>query len=192
MPATYSNSRRRSNPASPRPGRHRPAGQNTHAMKKLFPLIAVLATLCATAAQRPLQLIPQPVRAELREGLFAARGCKVTAEGFASRPEGLIRVPRHWPPHTESSRPGKRGTRSSCNWTPARHPPPKDTGSASPNTRQNSRRAMKAASSTDSRRSCKWPTPTVTSPVPRSRTTPATATGDSTWTSAATFSPWSS
>ena len=61
-------------------------------MKKLFPLIAVLATLCATAAQRPLQLIPQPVRAELREGHFAAPGCKVTAEGFASRPEGLIRV----------------------------------------------------------------------------------------------------
>lgn len=43
-------------------------------MKKLFPLIAVLATLCATAAQRPLQLIPQPVRAELREGHFAAPG----------------------------------------------------------------------------------------------------------------------
>ena len=61
-------------------------------MKKLVPLIAVLATLCATAAQRPLQLIPQPVRAELREGHFAAPGCKVTAEGFASRPEGLIRV----------------------------------------------------------------------------------------------------
>ncbi len=40
----------------------------------------------------PLQLIPQPVRAELREGHFAAPGCKVTAEGFASRPEGLIRV----------------------------------------------------------------------------------------------------
>ena len=40
--------------------------------------------------------------------------------------------------------------------------------------------------------SSKWPTPTATSPAPRSRTTPATATGDSTWTSAATFSPWSS
>ena len=92
MPATYLNSRRRSNPASPGRADAGPAGQNTHAMKKLFPLIAVLATLCATAAQRPLQLIPQPVRAELREGHFAAPGCKVTAEGFASRPEGLIRV----------------------------------------------------------------------------------------------------
>ena len=92
MPATYLNSRRRSNPASPGRAGIGPAGQNTCAMKKLFPLIAVLATLCATAAQRPLQLIPQPVRAELREGHFAAPGCKVTAEGFASRPEGLIRV----------------------------------------------------------------------------------------------------
>ena len=51
----------------------------------------MLATLCNRGAA-PLQLIPQPVRAELREGHFAAPGCKVTAEGFASRPEGLIRV----------------------------------------------------------------------------------------------------
>ena len=79
MPATYLNSRRRSNPASPGRAGIGPAGQNTCAMKKLFPLIAVLATLCATAAQRPLQLIPQPVRAELREGHFAAPGSSVTA-----------------------------------------------------------------------------------------------------------------
>lgn len=59
-------------------------------MKKLLTLIAVLGTLCATATTRQLQLIPQPVRAELREGVFAAPGCKITAEGFASHPEELI------------------------------------------------------------------------------------------------------
>lgn len=124
-------------------------------MKKLFPLIAVLATLCATAAQRPLQLIPQPVRAELREGHFAAPGCKVTAEGFASRPEGLIRMASALAaPH--GKQPARKTRNTLLLQLDARAAsPPKDTGSASPNTRRNSRRATKAASSTGSRRSCK-------------------------------------
>ena len=88
MPATYLNSRRRSNPASPGRAGIGPAGQNTCAMKKLFPLIAVLATLCATAAQRPLHLIPQPVRADLREGHFAARAVKSPPKASPPGPKG--------------------------------------------------------------------------------------------------------
>ena len=80
-------------------------------MKKLLTLIAVLGTLCAAAAPRQLQIIPQPVRAELREGAFAAPGCKVIAEGFASQPEGLLRLASGLvTPHAEGVPKKKAGT----------------------------------------------------------------------------------
>ncbi|WP_298030412.1 beta-N-acetylhexosaminidase [uncultured Alistipes sp.] len=61
-------------------------------MKKLLLAIAVLHTVCVAASSRQLHIIPQPVRAELREGVFAAPGCRITAKGFPSQPGDLLRL----------------------------------------------------------------------------------------------------
>lgn len=161
-------------------------------MKKLFPLIAVLATLCATAAQRPLQLIPQPVRAELREGHFAAPGCKVTAEGFASRPEGLIRVASALAaPH------GKQPARKTRNTLLLQL----DARAGIPAEGYRLRVAEHEAELTAGDESgifyglqtlLQMADADGNIPCAEIEDYPATATGDSTWTSAATFSPWSS
>ena len=58
-------------------------------MKRLFMLIALYAALGASASTRQLQLIPQPVKAELRVGVFVTAGCRVVCEGFDARPDRL-------------------------------------------------------------------------------------------------------
>ena len=58
-------------------------------MKRLFMLIALYAALGASASTRQLQLIPQPVKAELRVGVFVTAGCRVECEGFDARPDRL-------------------------------------------------------------------------------------------------------
>lgn len=58
-------------------------------MKKLFLLIALCAALGSSASTRQLQLIPQPVRADLHPGVFVTAGCRIASEGFALRPERL-------------------------------------------------------------------------------------------------------
>ena len=58
-------------------------------MERLFMLIALYAALGASASTRQLQLIPQPVKAELRVGVFVTAGCRVECEGFDARPDRL-------------------------------------------------------------------------------------------------------
>ena len=58
-------------------------------MKRILTLIALCIVSGVSASTRQLQIIPQPVKAELRTGLFVTAGCRVEWEGFAIRPENL-------------------------------------------------------------------------------------------------------
>lgn len=58
-------------------------------MKRILTLIALCAAFAASASTRQLQVIPQPVKAELRVGVFVTAGCRVECEGFDTRPDRL-------------------------------------------------------------------------------------------------------
>nr|WP_195461607.1 beta-N-acetylhexosaminidase [Alistipes sp. D31t1_170403_E11] len=58
-------------------------------MKRILTLIALCAAFAASASTRQLQVIPQPVKAELRVGIFVTAGCRVECEGFDTRPDRL-------------------------------------------------------------------------------------------------------
>lgn len=58
-------------------------------MKRIFTLIALCTAFAASASTRQLQVIPQPVKAELRVGVFVTAGCRVECEGFDTRPDRL-------------------------------------------------------------------------------------------------------
>ena len=58
-------------------------------MKRILPLIALCIVSGVSASTRQLQIIPQPVKAELRTGVFVTAGCRVEWEGFDIRPENL-------------------------------------------------------------------------------------------------------
>ena len=58
-------------------------------MKRILTLIALCIVSGVSASTRQLQIIPQPVKAELRTGVFVTAGCRVEWEGFDIRPENL-------------------------------------------------------------------------------------------------------
>ena len=58
-------------------------------MKRILTLIALCIVSGVSASTRHLQIIPQPVKAELRTGVFVTAGCRVEWEGFDIRPENL-------------------------------------------------------------------------------------------------------
>ena len=58
-------------------------------MKRILTLIALCTAFAASASTRQLQVIPQPVKAELRVGVFVTAGCRVECEGFDTRPDRL-------------------------------------------------------------------------------------------------------
>ena len=58
-------------------------------MKRILTLIALCIVSVVSASTRQLQIIPQPVKAELRTGVFVTAGCRVEWEGFDIRPENL-------------------------------------------------------------------------------------------------------
>ena len=58
-------------------------------MKRRLTLIALCTAFAASASTRQLQVIPQPVKAELRVGVFVTAGCRVECEGFDTRPDRL-------------------------------------------------------------------------------------------------------
>ena len=58
-------------------------------MKRIFTLIALCTAFAASASTRQLQVIPQPVKAELRVGVFVTAGCRVECEGFDTWPDRL-------------------------------------------------------------------------------------------------------
>ena len=58
-------------------------------MKRILTLIALCIVSGVSASTRQLQIIPQPVKAELRTGVFVTAGCRVEWEGFDNRPENL-------------------------------------------------------------------------------------------------------
>ncbi|MBS4767075.1 beta-N-acetylhexosaminidase [Alistipes sp. kh20] len=58
-------------------------------MKRIFTLIALCTAFAASASTRQLQVIPQPVKAELRVGVFVTAGCRVECEGFDTRSDRL-------------------------------------------------------------------------------------------------------
>ena len=58
-------------------------------MKRILTLIALCTAFAASASTRQLQVIPQPVKAELRVGVFVTAGCRVECEGFVTRPDRL-------------------------------------------------------------------------------------------------------
>ena len=51
-------------------------------MKRILTLIALCIVSGVSASTRQLQIIPQPVKAELRTGVFVTAGCRVEWEGF--------------------------------------------------------------------------------------------------------------
>ena len=58
-------------------------------MKRILTLIALCTAFAASASTRQLQVIPLPVKAELRVGVFVTAGCRVECEGFDTRPDRL-------------------------------------------------------------------------------------------------------
>mgnify|MGYP000793672495 FL=1 len=58
-------------------------------MKRILTLIALCTAFAASASTRQLQVIPQPVKAELRVDVFVTAGCRVECEGFDTRPDRL-------------------------------------------------------------------------------------------------------
>ncbi len=58
-------------------------------MKRILTLIALCIVSGVSASTRQLQIIPQPVKAELRTGVFVTAGCRVEWEGFDIQPENL-------------------------------------------------------------------------------------------------------
>ena len=58
-------------------------------MKRILTLIALCIVSGVSASTRQLQIIPKPVKAELRTGVFVTAGCRVEWEGFDIRPENL-------------------------------------------------------------------------------------------------------
>ena len=58
-------------------------------MKRILTLIALCIVSGVSASTRQLQIIPQPVKAELRTSVFVTAGCRVEWEGFDIRPENL-------------------------------------------------------------------------------------------------------
>ena len=58
-------------------------------MKRILTLIALCIVSGVSASTRQLQIIPQPVKAELRTGVLVTAGCRVEWEGFDIRPENL-------------------------------------------------------------------------------------------------------
>ena len=58
-------------------------------MNRILTLIALCIVSGVSASTRQLQIIPQPVKAELRTGVFVTAGCRVEWEGFDIRPENL-------------------------------------------------------------------------------------------------------
>ena len=58
-------------------------------MKRILTLIALCIVSGVSASTRQLQIIPQPVKAELRTGVFVTAGCRVEWDGFDIRPENL-------------------------------------------------------------------------------------------------------
>ena len=63
-------------------------------MKRILTLIALCIVSGVSASTRQLQIIPQPVKAELRTGVFVTAGCRVEWEGFDIRPENLAALTR--------------------------------------------------------------------------------------------------
>ena len=77
-------------------------------MKRILTLIALCIVSGVSASTRQLQIIPQPVKAELRTGVFVTAGCRVEWEGFDIRPENLAALTGRLvkPSHPASTRNG--------------------------------------------------------------------------------------
>ena len=54
-------------------------------MKRILTLIALCIVSGVSASTRQLQIIPQPVKAELRTGVFVTAGCRVAHGRFLLR-----------------------------------------------------------------------------------------------------------